>query len=40
VTSIQDILSLRDAGAAGAVVGTAIYTGKLNFREALKVLKG
>jgi phosphoribosylformimino-5-aminoimidazole carboxamide ribotide isomerase len=40
VTSIQDILSLRDVGAAGAVVGTAIYTGKLNFREALKVLKG
>jgi phosphoribosylformimino-5-aminoimidazole carboxamide ribotide isomerase len=39
VTSIQDILSLRDAGAAGAVVGTAIYTGKLNFRDALEALK-
>jgi phosphoribosylformimino-5-aminoimidazole carboxamide ribotide isomerase len=40
VTSIKDILSLRDAGAGGAVVGTAIYTGKLNFREALEALKG
>ena len=39
VTSIQDILSLRDAGAAGAVVGTAIYTGKLNFRDAVEALK-
>jgi len=39
VTSIQDILSLRDAGAAGAVVGTAIYTGKLNFQDALEALK-
>lgn len=40
VTTIKDILGLRDAGAAGAVVGTAIYTGKLNFKEALKALKG
>jgi phosphoribosylformimino-5-aminoimidazole carboxamide ribotide isomerase len=39
VTSIQDILSLRDVGAAGAVVGTAIYTGKLNFRDAVEALK-
>jgi phosphoribosylformimino-5-aminoimidazole carboxamide ribotide isomerase len=39
VTALKDILSLRDVGAAGAVVGTAIYTGKLNFREALKALK-
>jgi phosphoribosylformimino-5-aminoimidazole carboxamide ribotide isomerase len=40
VTALKDIISLRDAGAAGAVVGTAIYTGKLNFREALRALKG
>jgi len=38
VTTIEDILSLRDAGAAGAVVGTAIYTGKLDFSAALKAL--
>jgi phosphoribosylformimino-5-aminoimidazole carboxamide ribotide isomerase len=40
VTTIKDILSLREAGTGGAVVGTAIYTGKLNFRESLKALKG
>lgn len=40
VTTIKDILSLREAGSGGAVVGTAIYTGKLNFREALKALRG
>ena len=40
VTTINDILSLREAGSDGAVVGTAIYTGRLNFRAALKALKG
>jgi phosphoribosylformimino-5-aminoimidazole carboxamide ribotide isomerase len=40
VSSIGDIMLLRDAGAAGAVVGTAIYTGKLNLGNALKVLRG
>lgn len=34
VTDIRDILLLREIGAAGAVVGTAIYTGRLNFRKA------
>lgn len=38
VTTLQDLLSLRDAGASGAVVGTAIYTGKLNFWKALRAL--
>lgn len=40
VTSINDILALRSARAGGAVVGTAIYTGKLDFHAALKALKG
>jgi phosphoribosylformimino-5-aminoimidazole carboxamide ribotide isomerase len=40
VSSIGDITLLRDAGAAGAVVGTAIYTGKLNLGNALKALRG
>lgn len=38
VTTIEDIISLRDAGAAGAVVGTAIYTGRLDFGKALNAL--
>lgn len=39
VTSIKDVLLLRDAGTAGAVAGTAIYTGKLSVRQTLEVLR-
>jgi len=39
VTEIKDVLALRDAGAAGAVAGTAIYTGKLSVRKTLEALK-
>lgn len=36
VSTVDDIIALRDAGAAGAVVGTAIYTGKLDLHEAIR----
>jgi phosphoribosylformimino-5-aminoimidazole carboxamide ribotide isomerase len=39
VTSIRDVLALREAGAAGAVAGTAIYTGKLSVRQTLEALR-
>ncbi len=39
VTSKEDVLALRDAGAAGAVAGTAIYTGKLSVRQTLEALR-
>jgi phosphoribosylformimino-5-aminoimidazole carboxamide ribotide isomerase len=39
VTQIKDVLALRDAGAAGAVAGTAIYTGKLSVRRTLEALR-
>ncbi|KQC15425.1 MAG: 1-(5-phosphoribosyl)-5-[(5-phosphoribosylamino)methylideneamino]imidazole-4-carboxamide isomerase [Methanothrix sp.] len=39
VSTVEDILVLRDVGAAGAVVGTAIYTGKLDFKKALSALR-
>lgn len=39
VTSIGDVLALREAGAAGAVAGTAIYTGKLSVRQTLEALR-
>lgn len=39
VSTVQDVLGLRDAGASGAVVGTAIYTGKLDFKEVLSALR-
>lgn len=38
VTSIDDVLALRDAGTAGAVAGTAIYTGKLSVSQTLQAL--
>lgn len=40
VTTINDVLALRDAGAAGAVAGTAIYTGMLGVRQTLDALRG
>ena len=38
-TEIGDVLALRQAGAAGAVAGTAIYTGKLNVHQTLEALR-
>jgi phosphoribosylformimino-5-aminoimidazole carboxamide ribotide isomerase len=39
VTAVEDVLALRDAGASGAVAGTAIYTGKLSVRRTLEALR-
>ncbi len=39
VTAVKDVLALRDAGAAGAVAGTAIYTGKLSVRRTLEAIR-
>jgi phosphoribosylformimino-5-aminoimidazole carboxamide ribotide isomerase len=39
VTSVDDVLALREAGAAGAVAGTAIYTGMLGVRRTLEALR-
>jgi phosphoribosylformimino-5-aminoimidazole carboxamide ribotide isomerase len=39
VTSIDDVLALREAGASGAVAGTAIYTGMLSVRRTLEALQ-
>jgi len=36
VSSIDDIISVRAAGAAGVIVGAAIYTGRINLREAIR----
>ena len=38
VTTIEDVLALREVGASGAVAGTAIYTGKLSVRQTLQAL--
>lgn len=39
VTAIDDLLKLRDAGAYGAVVGSALYTDKFTIEEAIAVLE-
>jgi phosphoribosylformimino-5-aminoimidazole carboxamide ribotide isomerase len=36
VTTVEDIRNLRTAGAAAAIVGMALYTGKLNLKAALE----
>lgn len=39
VSSTQDLIDLKNIGAAGAITGKAIYTGAINLEEALKVLR-
>lgn len=39
VGSVEDILALRDAGAAACVVGTALYEGSFTIREAYSALE-
>jgi phosphoribosylformimino-5-aminoimidazole carboxamide ribotide isomerase len=36
VSSVEDIRALRAAGAAGAIIGLALYTGKLDLSAALE----
>ena len=38
VTSIEDIKKLNKTGVYGVVIGSALYKGKINFEEALKIL--
>src|SRR5512137_1025810 len=40
VTTVEDVLALREAGTAGAVAGTAIYTNRLSVRRILETLRG
>ncbi len=35
ISSLDDVRAIREAGAAGVVVGSAIYTGRLNLKDAL-----
>jgi len=36
VTTVEDIRKLKDAGAAAAIIGMALYTGKLKLEDALE----
>ena len=39
VGSLDDILSLKDTGVEGVIVGKALYTGRVDLTEAVKALK-
>ena len=38
ITTVEDVRAARDAGAAGAIVGRALYTGDLDLKAALEAL--
>ncbi len=37
VSTIEDIRKVKTLGAKGVVIGSALYTGKIDFKEALKL---
>ncbi|MBC7086717.1 MAG: 1-(5-phosphoribosyl)-5-[(5-phosphoribosylamino)methylideneamino]imidazole-4-carboxamide isomerase [Methanomethylovorans sp.] len=39
ITTLEDIITIRATGACGVVVGSALYTGKFTYPEALNILK-
>lgn len=39
VSTLEDVRAVKDAGAAGAIIGKAIYTGDIDLREAIEVSK-
>jgi len=39
VSTLDDLVRFKNAGASAAVVGTALYTGKLSLREAMTALE-
>lgn len=39
VTNLEDILALRNTGAVGVVVGSALYTGKFTLAEAINIIR-
>jgi phosphoribosylformimino-5-aminoimidazole carboxamide ribotide isomerase len=36
VTTVEDVRKLKEAGAAGAIIGMALYTGRLSLQDALE----
>lgn len=40
VSSVEDVLRVKQAGLAGVIIGRALYEGKIGLREALAVVTG
>jgi phosphoribosylformimino-5-aminoimidazole carboxamide ribonucleotide (ProFAR) isomerase len=34
---VEDVMRIREAGASGVVIGSALYKDKIDFKELLKV---
>lgn len=39
VSRVEDIIKIKEAGASGVVIGSALYKGKISLKEALEVVK-
>ncbi len=37
ISGVEDVLKVKRAGAAGAVIGSALYTGKINYEEVISL---
>jgi len=39
VSSVEDVMRIREAGASGVVIGSALYKGKIDFKEVLRIFQ-
>ena len=40
VSDVREVAALREVGVEGVIIGKALYTGKIDLREALQAAKG
>ena len=40
VSDVSEVKALREVGVEGVIIGKALYTGKIDLREALQAAKG
>lgn len=40
VSAISEVTALKEIGVEGVIIGKALYTGKIDLREALQAAKG
>jgi phosphoribosylformimino-5-aminoimidazole carboxamide ribotide isomerase len=40
VSGVEDVMRIKDAGASGVVIGSALYKGKIEFKELMKRFHG
>ena len=39
ITTLEDLLALRDQGLEGAIIGSALYTGTIKLAAAIKAVQ-